>query len=117
MATKTWAIVLVLCFTFLTATAQILLKIGSQNLVLNPLALITNYPLVMGVIVYFISAMLLIIALRGGDLSVLYPLIATSYIWVNLASPKIFGDVMNPEKWFGVFFILVGVTFIGKGSK
>lgn len=118
MATKSWAICLVLSFTLLTATAQILLKIGTQNLILKPFALLTNLPLVIGVIVYFISAVLLIIALRGGELSVLYPLIATSYVWVSLASPKFFpNDFMNLEKWAGIFFILIGVSLIGLGSK
>ena len=118
MATKAWAIGLVLSFTLLTAAGQILLKLGTQNLVLKPVALLTNLPLVAGIVLYFISAMLLIIALRGGDLSVLYPLIATSYVWVSLASPRIFpNDFMNLEKWLGIFFILVGVSFIGIGSK
>jgi multidrug transporter EmrE-like cation transporter len=118
MATQKWAIALVLFFTLLTSAAQIFLKLASEKLELNLIALLTNWPLLIGGILYVISAILLIIALRGGELSVLYPLVALSYVWVSLVSPRIFPtDSMNPLKWVGIAFIIGGVGFIGAGSQ
>ena len=67
---------------------------------------------------YGFGAVLLIIALRNGELSVIYPIIATSYIWVSLLSPRFFStDFMNATKWGGIFVIIVGVTFVGIGGR
>ena len=50
-------------------------------------------------------------------ISVLYPIIATSYIWVALLSTFFFAEVMNLYKWIGIFFIISGVVFVSMGSK
>ena len=60
---------------------------------------------------------MMVIALRGGDLSVLYPLIALSYVWVSILSQFILHDNMNFLKWAGVVSIIVGVSFIGMGGR
>ena len=118
MKTKPWAIALVIFFTFITSAAQILYKMAAQQLSFNFIALITNLPLILGGILYIISAVLMIIAFKGGEISVLYPIIALSYIWVSIASPRFFPqDSMNQIKWFGILFIIGGVTFIGIGSQ
>ncbi len=118
MATQRWAIALVLFFTFLTSAAQILYKFAANQLVLTPIGLLTNGYLIGGIVLYVISAILLTIALKGGELSVLYPLIALSYVWVSLISPRLFPtDSMNTLKWVGILFIIGGVGFIGAGSQ
>jgi drug/metabolite transporter (DMT)-like permease len=59
----------------------------------------------------------MLIAFRGGELSVLYPLIALSYVWVAILSKIFLGDMMNPFKWAGIIFIMAGVSLIGIGGK
>ena len=60
----------------------------------------------------------MIIAFKGGELSVLYPIIATSYVWVSIASPFFFEtDYMTTSKWIGVFVIIGGISLIGWGAK
>ena len=109
---------MVLFCTLLTSGAQIFYKLGVKKLSLNFLSLITNYYLIFGLILYFIGAVLLIIALKGGELSVLYPIVATSYIWVSFLSPRFFPtDSMNLMKWVGVFIIVTGVSFVGIGGR
>jgi drug/metabolite transporter (DMT)-like permease len=66
---------------------------------------------------YAISAMLLIIALKGGELSVLYPIIALSYIWVILASTIVLKENISTLRWAGVGIIFAGVTIVGIGGK
>lgn len=117
MATKLWAASLVFFTTFLTSSAQILWKKGSANLTFDVLSIITNYYLIMGIVLYVIGGTLIIIAFRGGEVSVLYPIIATSYIWVSLLSTKFLGEVMNIFKWIGVIAIIGGIILIGFGSK
>ena len=75
-----------------------------------------NYHLFGGVILYALGTIFFIPALKGGDLSVLYPFVALGYIWVSLLSVKFLGEKMNKFKWIGISLIIIGVTFIGLGS-
>ena len=117
MKTKIWALALMLLTTFLTASAQVLYKMGIGSLEFNIISIITNYYIIGGLALYAIGAVLMIIALRGGELSVLYPIIATGYIWVGLLSYFIFGESLNLLRWLGISAIFFGVAFIGFGSK
>ncbi len=118
MKTSLRAVLLVLFCTLLISGAQIFLKKGANNLSFNIIGLLTNYSLIIGIILYFIGAGLLIIALRWGELSVLYPFIATGYIWVSLLSPVFFpADRMSLLKWVGIGSIFIGVSLIGIGSR
>jgi drug/metabolite transporter (DMT)-like permease len=117
MKTRLWAFGLVLLCTAFTSTAQIFYKFGAGNLRFDILSLITNYYLIIGICLYALGAVILIIALRGGELSVLYPIIATSYIWVSILSVYFLDEAMNLFKWFGVLVIFLGVSFVGIGSK
>ena len=65
---------------------------------------------------FVIGTMLFIPALRGGDLSILYPFVSLSYIWVALLSVRFLGEKMNKYKWIGIALIILGVSFIGIGS-
>ena len=56
-------------------------------------------------------------ALRQGHLSVLYPIIALTYVWVTILSPMFFADRLNPFKVAGVTLIVFGVSLIGMGSR
>ena len=117
MATKLWAALLVLFTTLLTSSAQIFYKLGSKTITLDPLSIITNYYLFGGLLLYAVGGILMIISFRGGEVSVLYPIIATSYIWVSFLSIYFLGEVMNAYKWLGVLGIIAGIALIGFGSK
>ncbi|MBI2652157.1 EamA family transporter [Candidatus Woesearchaeota archaeon] len=116
MATQLWAIVLVISATLIGAFGPILLKKASAKKLSKISSLATNYHLFGGVALYAIGTLLFIPALKGGDLSVLYPFVSVSYIWVSLLSVKFLGEKMNKIKWFGIALIIIGVTFIGFGS-
>ncbi|MBI2655719.1 EamA family transporter [Candidatus Woesearchaeota archaeon] len=117
MATKLWAALLVLFTTLLTSSAQIFYKLGSKTLTLDPLSIITNYYLIGGLLLYAVGGILMIVSFRGGEVSVLYPIIATSYVWVSFLSIYFLGEVMNAYKWLGVLGIIAGIALIGFGSK
>ena len=115
--THLWAIILMFCTTALTSTAQAMYKLGIPSLKFNLISIITNWPIIAGLAIYGVAAVMMIIALKGGEVSVLYPIIATSYIWVSLISMIFFHETMNPLKWGGVAVIFAGVVMINLGSR
>jgi len=117
MSTKLWAALLVLFTTLLTSSAQLLWKKGSATLAFSISGILTNYYLLAGILLYAVGGILIIISLRGGEVSVLYPIIATSYIWVSLLSVKFLNESMNAFKWMGVIAIIAGIISIGYGSR
>ena len=113
MATKTWAVILVVFCTLLTSTAQILYKTGAERLPL----IFFNWPLIFGAMLYGIGALLLIIALRGGELTVLYPIIATSYVWVVILALLFLGEPIHYLRLVGIAMIIFGISWIAYGSR
>ena len=55
-------------------------------------------------------------ALRHGELSVLFPVYALSYIWVDLLSLYFFHEHMNVWKTAGIIFVMGGVALLGRAS-
>ncbi|MBW2974234.1 hypothetical protein KY366_00820 [Candidatus Woesearchaeota archaeon] len=117
MGTKLWAIGLMVLCTIFTSVAQVFYKLGAARLSFSVISLITNLPLLTGMALYVLGAFIMIIAFKGGDVSVLYPIIATDYIWVSLMAAYFFNEALNLFKWTGVFLIIAGIVFIGLGSK
>ncbi|MFH1317276.1 MAG: EamA family transporter [Candidatus Woesearchaeota archaeon] len=112
MNTQLWAIEIVIVSTLISAFATILMKLGSDKLSLNISSLIKNHELIIGAILFIFSFSLFIPALRGGELSVLFPLSALSYIWVNILSIKYLKERINFKKWIGSVLLMVGVIFL-----
>jgi len=117
MATKLWAMGIVLGCTLLTSTAQLFWKLGAEKLEFNLLSIITNLEIFTGILLYSIGGILLIVSFRGGEVSVLYPILATGYIWVSFLSMFFLNESMNLFRWIGIFTIVAGIILIGFGSK
>ena len=66
---------------------------------------------------YIIAIFIFVFALKGGELTVLYPLSSLGYIWASLSSVKFLGERMSAFKWTGIFLIIIGITLIGIGSN
>lgn len=69
-----------------------------------------------GFILYGVSAVGFIIALKHGRLSLLYPVIATSYVWVTLLSSWVLGEKITSQHWIGIALILSGIVVIVRGG-
>jgi multidrug transporter EmrE-like cation transporter len=109
---------LVFCCTILGAAAQVLMKTGANHMTQPGLiGMATNLPLMAGYCLYGFSTLLLVLALRDGELSLLYPVIALTYVWVTVLSFAIFHDAVNPWKLTGIVLIVSGVAVLGKGGK
>lgn len=124
-ATSWGSISLVFLCTLIGAAAQLLIKEGAARLPRGGLAgllanlpsLLTNFPLIAGYVCLAVMTVLMIAALRDGHLSVLYPVIALTYVWVMILSALYLGDHLNALKVAGVALIVGGVSLIGIGSR
>ena len=113
MATILLSIFLAVIVTFIGTIAALLVKLGSKTFSFRPLSFVKNYKLIIGLFMYVISSILFILALKGGELSVLYPILAIGYIWISLVSMKFLNEKMTLSKWIGIIFIIIGVSVIG----
>jgi multidrug transporter EmrE-like cation transporter len=109
-------ILLVILCTLFTSTGQIFWKFSSNNLD-SFISIITNVPLIVGFIIYGLGAILLIISLKYGELSIVYPFIALSFVWVSIASIILFEDTVSIINWAGIASIILGVSLIGYGGS
>lgn len=108
--------------TFIGAAAQIFIKSGAgtvhaQGLIPTLAAMATNGSLLFGYTLYGMSAVLMVLALRHGELSILYPIIALTYVWVSILSVMIFHEHMSLTRGIGIGIIVAGVGVLGLGSK
>jgi len=75
---------------------------------------IGNSKLFLGYMCYAVNVLLIALALRGRELSRLYPIIALTYVWVTLLSLFLLPDEhMNFFKGVGIAFIVGGVSMLG----
>lgn len=93
------------------------MKVGMVHFDTNLAALVTNVPLLVGYTLYGINTLLLVLALREGELSTLYPIIALTYVWVTLLSYVLLGETPNFFKNLGITTIVVGVAVLGRGKQ
>lgn len=108
---------LVFACTILGAAAQFLMKTGLREPAPNLLSYLTNVPLFFGFCLYGISAVLFTYALRDGELSVLYPVISLTYVWVTILSIPILHESINLYKAVGITTIVAGVAVLGRGQR
>ena len=110
------------CCTIFGAAAQILIKSGANTLAPNPTVaemiarIFTHLPLFIGYCFYGVSTILLVLALRHGELSMLYPVIALTFVWVTILSVIVFHDTLNPLKFMGIAIICSGVAILGRST-
>jgi len=108
--------IMILC-TLFTAAGQLFFKYSSQTFEWNISSLITNYNLILGFVLYALGAGLLIIALKFGDLSVIYPFVSLTFIWVMIISVWFLGEKLNNFKFGAIIFIIFGVVMISRGES
>jgi len=116
MTTELWAVGLVLIGSIIGAFGPIFVKKASDSFSLNIKKIIQNKNLILGLSCYAFGTIVFIPALKGGDLSILYPLVSIGYVLTCLYSIKLLKEKMNKLKWLGIILIMIGVAFIGIGA-
>jgi multidrug transporter EmrE-like cation transporter len=114
--------------TLLGAAGQILIKIGAAGSAVrvpwttlagawaNLFAMASNPFLIGGYSLYAVMTVLFVVTLRDEELSVVYPIIALTYVWVAGLSVLFFQEHMNPPKVFGILLIVAGVGVLGRSG-
>ena len=91
------------------------LKMGAVRLDGGLLSFL-NRRLVLGVALYLGSSVIYAAGLRGGQLTVLYPMVALGYIWTILWARLFFKEAFTGRKMAGLGLILLGVALVGLGE-
>jgi len=104
-----WSILLILISSVLASFAQTFYKIGAD-------ISFFNFYILAGFILYCLTGLLIIIALKHVDMVVAFPLLSTSFIWVSLIAAFYFNEVLQWFNWIGIAFIAIGISFLG-GAK
>ena len=93
----------------------VFLKLGAARITRSVLSFV-NSRVVLGIALYLGSSVFYALGIRGGQLSVLYPMVSLGYIWTILWSKLFFHEPFTRQKVFGLALILLGVIFVGVGS-
>jgi len=105
--------------TVLGAAGQILMKLGANTLgpSKSPLDMLLTPTIFFGYALYGLVTVLFIFALQHGELSILYPIIALTYVWVTGLSVALFNDSLRPVRMVGLLIIILGVAILGRNGK
>ena len=110
-------IVIIFICTIFTAIGQYFLKKGVTDFRFFFPDILFNYQLLLGLVFYGLGMILLIFALKFGELSVVYPVFSLSIVWTTLISVFFLSESLKLHQYGGVLFILAGVVLINKRKK
>ena len=99
----------------LGALGQYLYKSGADLAGGSVMSYVAN-PRLLGGVVCYIGVMVLFVAAfkKGGALSVLYPVYATTFIWAALIALLVFGTPIKPINVGGMILLVAGMYLMGK---
>ena len=92
------------------------LKMGANRLTKSIWSFL-NARLIFGVVLFLASSVLYVAGIKGGQLSVLYPMVSLGYIWGLVWAKIFFNEPLTKQKFAGLGLILLGVFFVGLGSS
>jgi multidrug transporter EmrE-like cation transporter len=120
---------LVFLCTLIGALAQMLMKVGAGQLTIHVtlpdvlhdpllvvsygLAIVSNPRLFAGYALYGVNTFLMSAALKGRELSRIYPIIALTFVWVTILSVVELGERLNAFRIAGIILIVGGVSVLG----
>jgi drug/metabolite transporter (DMT)-like permease len=116
MVTPFKSILLFLIASIIGAIGQFLYKEGAQNASGKSLmSFVANWRILIGVICYIGVMVLFVAAFRiGGELTVLYPMYASTFIWALLIGVFYLKEPLSIYKLCGTALIMGGMFLIAK---
>ena len=109
-----FAVLLVLIATLIGGIGALLLKKSADKYTFKKM--LFSYLFWGGLFLYGLSSVFYILALKREQLSIIYPLVSTSYIWTVIFSVKFLKEKMNKWKYMALGGIIFGIVLIGVGS-
>jgi drug/metabolite transporter (DMT)-like permease len=110
------SMLLVFAASVVGSFGAVFLKLGAARLNGNLLSFV-NSRLLLGVALFLGSSVFYVLGIRGGELSVLYPMVSLGYIWTLVWSRLFFHETFTPQKFLGLGLVLLGVVFVGLGGS
>jgi len=101
---------LVVIASILGATGMFFFKLGSKKVSFNIMDWVTNWRVILGLLLYASATVSLVTALKLGELSIVYPMYALSYFWVAVLSQTLLKEKVSLLNWVGVFLIIGGIA-------
>lgn len=101
-------IALILLSALFACTGQLLWKLAAGS---NSLLLVA-----LGLVLYALGALLMILALRYGELSVLHPMMSAGYVLSLLLGAAVLNEKITVYRVLGVAVIIVGLIFLSSSE-
>jgi len=111
------SILLVLFGSFVGSFGTIFLKAGADKLERSVKGVLTNWRLPLGVMIYLTSFAMYTVAVKTGELTILYPMVSLGYLWTLIWSRLIFKEPLTQNKFIGIGLILFGVVVLNLGNR
>jgi multidrug transporter EmrE-like cation transporter len=114
-STPLLSMVLFLMAALIGALGQFFYKSGAEKTSNELSSYLLNWRLLVGVVCY-VAVMVLFVAAfkRGGSLSVLYPLYASTFIWAALIGLWAYGVPVKPINLAGMILLVAGMYLMGR---
>lgn len=114
MNTPAISIAFFILAAFLGALGQYLYKSGADVAGASLLSYL-NPRILAGVVCYTAVMVLFVAAFRkGGSLTVLYPIYASTFIWAALLALIVYGTPIRPANVIGMVLIVAGMYLMGR---
>lgn len=97
--------------SLLTVLGQLFWDFGKSANNLNDYLLIF-----LGFSLYGIGSLLMVYSYKFGEVSILYPVMGTSYIFSLIVGRLVLNEPLSINKIIGTLLILFGISLIGKGD-
>ena len=114
MNTPSLSILFFLLASVFGAVGQFLYKSGADTAGGSVMSYVLNLRIALGVVCY-VAVMFLFVAAfkKGGQLSVLYPIYATTFIWAAIIGWLAYGQNINPLNVAGMILLIGGMYLMG----
>lgn len=109
-------LLMILC-TFFTSLAVIFNKKGAMNFEWTIAGTILNWGLIVGLTLLGIGFIILSMALKYGEVSVLYPIVSLSFVWAYILSFFIYNEPFGIKKTIGILVIIIGIIVLLRVDK
>ncbi len=116
--TKPWAILVVILCTIFTSTGSLFMKLGVNNIsIMSFRGILDGWLILVGLFSYFLGFIMLTFSFRHGELSVLFPFVSLSFVWVGILSYMVLGESITLFEMLGIGSIVIGVVVIGISTR
>ncbi len=115
MPTPPASIAMFVLAALLGAIGQFLYKSGAEQATGGPMSYLANWRLLAGAGCY-VGVMVLFVAAfkRGGQLSVLYPIYASTFVFAAVIALLAYGTPIKPLNIAGMLLLIGGMYLMGK---